>query len=105
LKVDEMGRQRWIALIAAALLLVGSLAIATGAVGRALPVWNPGYNGQLPPATDPAYKGQDAIDKQGPDTVCSDTNMSNPADEPVCPTPKGAPVTDPSSDTTTDGSP
>ena len=100
-----MNRRRLLALVAVVLLAIGSLAAASGSIGRTLPVWNPGYNGELPPASDPAYAGQDATSTQGPDVECSDTDMTNPADEPVCPTPDGSPTTDPSSDTTTDDAP
>src|SRR6476661_2536888 len=100
-----MTRRRLIPLLVFVLLAIGSLAVASGSLGRALPVWNPGYHGELPPASDPAYQGQDATNKQGPDVECSDTDMSNPADEPVCPSPRVSPGANQSSDTTTDEAP
>ncbi len=94
-----MRRQHWMAIAVVVLLVLASFAVASGSAGRALPIWNPGYNGQLPPASDPAYEGQDATTRQGPDVECSDTDLSNPAAEPICPTPAGSPVANPSSDT------
>ena len=100
-----MNRRQWLLLMAIAVVVIGSLVVATGSLGRALPVWDPGYHGQLPPASDPAYAGQDATSPQGSDVECSDTDMSNPADDPVCPSGNGSPVPNPSSDTTGDEAP
>jgi hypothetical protein len=89
-----MTQSRRIALLILLVAVIGLVVAVSTTAGRGLPVFNPGYNNEIPVSTDGAT--------YGPDVVCGDTDLANPAQDPVCPTPAGTPVVDPSSDTTND---
>lgn len=73
----------------AAALVIG---VAQLASGQSLPIWDHAGN-SLPPYSDPAYADYGTLPPVS-DVVCSDTDLSNAAEEPSCPppSPHGSPV-------------
>jgi hypothetical protein len=75
--------------LAGLLIMIVAVQIVSG---QTLPIWDHPGN-LLPPPNDPAYN---AYGTPGPihDVVCSDTDLSNAAEEPSCPppVPHGTPV-------------
>jgi hypothetical protein len=91
-------RRIWIFALATVLLLLVGVQLASG-VSTKLPSVMQSGNQQIAPPDDPVYGGK-GNQGQGPDVLCSNTDLTKPAEEPSCPPPDARPTRDPNSDTT-----